>query len=167
VRAPRPTRGLESGRVWLEPPVLEAIVKETRRTDPLESGGVLLGWLAVDGGDARVCQAIGPGPRATHKRTRFVPDARWQSEQIRQAYFESGRRARYLGDWHSHPGGGPTPSSRDERTAKRIGRHRGAQAPQPLFLILAGAEDEWQLASYRYIEKRLQRVCCEVLGSGP
>jgi integrative and conjugative element protein (TIGR02256 family) len=167
VRTPRPADGVEDGRVWLEPSVLEAIVKEAGRTEPLESGGVLLGWLAADGGDARVCQAIGPGPRATHKRTRFVPDSRWQREEIRQAYFASGRRVRYLGDWHSHPGGGETPSSRDERTAKRIARHRGAQAPRPLFLILAGTEDDWQLATYRYIGKGLQRARYEVLRSGP
>jgi integrative and conjugative element protein (TIGR02256 family) len=141
-------------------------MQEAQDTEPLETGGVLLGWPAAEGGDALVCQAIGPGPRATHKRRRFVPDARWQREQISRAYFGSGRRARYLGDWHSHPGGGQTPSSRDERTAKRIARHRGAQAPQPLFVILAGAEDDWQLAMYRYVEKRLRRVRCEVLGSG-
>lgn len=162
MRTSRADNRVAGGRLWLAPGVLEAMIVEAQRTEPLESGGVLLGWLGPDKTDVMAGMMLGPGPKATHKRARFAPDSSWQRREIARAYEESGRVLSYLGDWHSHPGGGETPSSRDERTARRIARHRAARAPEPLFLILAGGGEEWRPAPYRHVARRLRRIDWQV-----
>jgi integrative and conjugative element protein (TIGR02256 family) len=152
---------LAPGKVWLTDAVLEAMVAEARGTEPLESGGVLLGWQDGQGMELVVARIVGPGPRAVHRRTRFSPDDDWQREQIADAYVASGRTVSYLGDWHSHPGGGDTPSRRDERTARRIARSRSARARRPVMLILSGEADTWLPSAHRFTGRRLGRVKIE------
>jgi integrative and conjugative element protein (TIGR02256 family) len=149
---------LAAARLWLPSGVLETMVTEARRTEPLESGGVLLGWHDQEDLQLVVASVFGPGPEATHQRTRFSPDGDWQREQIAKTYEASGRTVSYLGDWHSHPGGSDSPSRRDERTARRIARSRSARARQPLMLILPGKASTWRPAAYRFVTRRLRRI---------
>lgn len=152
------------GRLWLAQSALEAMVAEARRTEPLESGGVLLGWRDQTGTELVVAHVLGPGPDATHRRTKFSPDTDWQRKEIAAAYEASGRRVTYLGDWHSHPSGGAVPSRRDEKTARRIARSRSARAPQPVMLILSGKKKTWRAVPYRFFDKRLQQMELESAG---
>lgn len=133
--------------------------------EPLESGGVLLGWRDQADVELVVVGVLGPGPGATHRRTRFSPDTDWQRKEVAAAYAASGRTVSYLGDWHSHPGGGDTPSRRDERTARRIARSRAARVPRPMMLILPGRDDLWRPVPYRFIDRRLQQM--ELARTGP
>jgi integrative and conjugative element protein (TIGR02256 family) len=154
----RPSRARRiDGRLWLTPALVEKMTTEAERTTPLETGGVLLGYLA-SGGDIVAVAAIGPGPKATHRRRRFEPDSSWQREQIAREYEASGRVHTYLGDWHSHPGGGATPSRRDERTARHISRHRAARARQPLMVILSHTTGPWMITPYRFVRPHLVKI---------
>lgn len=144
--------------LWLASDALDRMIEEARRVEPLESGGVLLGWREAGGSGAVVAGIIGPGPRAVHKRARFSPDSGWQRTEIARAYDASERRLSYLGDWHSHPAGGTTPSLRDEKTARRIGRSRAARVAHPVMIIVAGKETSWDPAPFLLVERRLRRV---------
>lgn len=131
----------DSARLWLEPSCWEEMVTEARRHGRLETGGVLLGWR--NGVDVVVSHVVGPGPDAQHDRTAFHPDSAWQAATIGELYEESGRRLEYLGDWHTHPGGRPWPSRRDERTLRRIAVASEARCPDPIMVILGiGAADD-------------------------
>lgn len=154
-------RRVDPGRLWLPDDVLARLKEEAVRMAPLESGGVLLGW-GVDDDEVVVAGTVGPGPSATHRRNRFEPDTRWQRRQIAEAYERSGRVHRYVGDWHSHPGGSSTPSHRDRRTARRISRHRAAKAPRPVMVILNGAEDSWEPTPYRLLRGELVMMAITV-----
>jgi integrative and conjugative element protein (TIGR02256 family) len=130
--------------------VLAEIEAEAERTFPDESGGVLLGYAGIGEPDRiRIREQIGPGPRAVHKSHRFEPDGEWQAEQIAASYAASGRVNGYLGDWHSHPHGGGSPSTLDRSTARRIAGCAEARAPHPLILIAFGEPGNWRLAAYR------------------
>ena len=103
----------------------------------LETGGVLLGWR--DSHNVVVEHVIGPGPGARHERMSFQPDASWQQARIAQLYEQSGRRLSYLGDWHTHPGGSPVPSRRDDRTLQHIASSSEARCPDPVMVIMGDA----------------------------
>src|SRR5262245_43580637 len=89
---------------WIPEKMFEAMTIEADRTFPDETGGVLLGYWAKPYSEVVVTQLIGPGPRAIHKRNRFIPDSDYQEEEIARLYKESGHLHVYLGDWHTHPG---------------------------------------------------------------
>lgn len=127
---------------------------------PLETGGMLLGYIGEPPRiEAVTRDVIGAGPRAVHRRGSFVPDGRWQQERLDAAYREDPTNT-FLGDWHSHPGGGPTPSDRDLRTARRVARSRQARSKHPLTLILwrHRSTDEWALIGFAYDRGRLVEI---------
>lgn len=128
-------------KVWLSQVARRAMVAEAGRSEPDETGGMLLGYVATEAlpSAAVVELIVGPGPQAVHRSARFVPDSGWQQSQLEQIY--AARPATtYLGDWHSHPRGSGSPSRRDTKTARKIARSRKARMPHPLMAVLFGSD---------------------------
>lgn len=157
-------------KVWLANVAVEVMLVEAASLAPLETGGMVLGYISPNTTpeELMVQAVLGPGPHSRHSQSRFEPDGHWQQHQLARHYEESGRITTYLGDWHTHPGGVAVPSRRDERTARAIARSKDARMSRPLMLILGSAarddeQDEWNLAVYRWTKLGLKPVEAEVL----
>lgn len=129
--------------------VLSTMATEAERAYPNETGGVLLGYWATPHSEVVVTAVVGPGPRAIHEPTRFIPDADYHRIEIAHRYLADSRRTTYLGDWHSHPQGGAKLSSKDRKTLLQIATFEAARAPVPLMAILT-LEAEWQVMVWRF-----------------
>jgi integrative and conjugative element protein (TIGR02256 family) len=124
-----------SSAVWLDVRARALIEAETLRRTRVETGGALFGY---DTGDAVViCCAYGPGPRAKHRRTTFEPHRATTAALMAAVRQASEARYRYLGSWHSHPGGAPRPSGEDIGTTERVAGEKEVLLPRPLVLIQA------------------------------
>lgn len=123
---------------------------------PLETGGMLVGYIADDGTPV-VTSIIGPGPGATHKRFKFVPDGAFQQSLLEMHYWETNGRETYIGDWHTHPKGSPSLSFLDRKTLARIALTPASDISNPIMVILGGGKESWQLGAARFnsIEKGL------------
>lgn len=121
--------------VWLKNSVVEAIMAETYRWSPKETGGVLIGYV-VGKEEIVITGLVGPGPSAKHTVGSFSPDNEYQTREIGRHYMESGRINVYLGDWHSHPNAPSYLSPRDIMTFKKIALFKPARMRQPLMLVL-------------------------------
>ena len=117
---------------------MQLLVDEVDRRDPLETGGVLLGYWGKETDEPGVTAVIGPGSGAVHSQFYFKPDHEYQTGEISRRYFESDRRLQYLGDWHSHPGGGDSLSALDRRCLKMISKCPEARVDEPIMMILSG-----------------------------
>jgi integrative and conjugative element protein (TIGR02256 family) len=137
-------------RVWVPQSVLMVVMQEAELHHPNESGGVLVGYRDDDSNQYVVTGASGPGPKAKHARFTFEPDAQFQEDFVRATYLASDRRYVYLGDWHSHPRGSTTLSSRDKRTLRGISAAVTARLRNPLMGILAGGPDQWDFALWQF-----------------
>ena len=126
-------------RAWLHHPALEFMKSEAEAKDPLETGGVLIGYLAQPGNVPVVLWAGGPGPLAIHAESYYRPDHEHDEELISTSYRESGRRWVYLGDWHTHPAPVSRLSWLDKRTLKRIAKYPSARVKRPVMLILSSS----------------------------
>lgn len=130
----------QTKQLWLPHSLWEDIVAEADRMKPLETGGILLGYRAEAGRELVVTHIVGPGPKAVHKRGRFVPDHRYQSAEVARLYMQQphseSHALAYLGDWHSHPGSLAYLSGQDKATIRRIALTKSARASQPVMLIL-------------------------------
>ena len=142
-------------RIWINNAVESFITIEAARTWPLETGGVLIGYVA-DNDDMVILSASGPGPNASHKRYRFKPDHNYQLDFIEEAFINHNRKAYYLGDWHTHPKGEPAMSFMDRRTLIRIAEYKEVTVSAPLMLILGGGrDDQWEYCAHRFTAKSL------------
>src|SRR5579875_2417323 len=90
----------------------DAVADEAPRSrDGLETGGALFGFDADSYGPTLITHAAGPGPNAVRKRDFFLRDRQYTQAVADAAYADC--CARWVGEWHTHPDGPPTPSDRD------------------------------------------------------
>jgi integrative and conjugative element protein (TIGR02256 family) len=152
-------------RAWLFGDAEAGLRYEALRFPDSETGGLLVGYWS--GEHVLVTDVIGPGPGAVRSKTAFLPDDDWQTAELAQRYAASGRCHTYLGDWHTHPGGGSTLSRQDRRTLKGIAHHADSRAPRPLLAILAPAPDG-DITIWRYAGRgrRPTRLLVERLEPG-
>lgn len=90
----------------------------TRSADGNETGGILLGFEDSDEDKYWVTQAGGPGPKAVRSPVRFVRDLEHSKALAAAAYEIDG--SLWIGDWHTHPGGPPTLSSKDLNSYRTV-----------------------------------------------
>lgn len=99
------------------PDALDVIRTDTAAAqEGMETGGILLGQ---GGGrpDFVVMVAGSPGPKAVHEPTRFVRDLDHATALAAQAWTEL--QAVWIGEWHTHPTTGLTPSDADLTSYQR------------------------------------------------
>jgi integrative and conjugative element protein (TIGR02256 family) len=155
------------GTCWINRAALESLLDEARHWPLRETGGALLGYR--EGNVALVEHVLGPGPDASHGYSHFEPDVEWQLREGERIYAESGRKIAYLGDWHTHPHGGPYPSRQDRDTAKLIATDRGFRSPRPLYAIASKRWFEcrggrWRLRMMEWHRDSLAEMDLHVLG---
>ena len=97
-------------------PTVEGRIRELSRAsvDGNETGGVLLGHGPDKHGLIVVARAGEPGEKAQRSPDFFLRDRVHAQQLADEAWRESG--AVWVGEWHTHPTGLPTPSPRDLAT---------------------------------------------------
>ena len=151
--------------VWLDLRARALIEHETRARPRVETGGALFGF--ADGDDVAVACAYGPGPRAKHRRTTFEPHPATTAALMDAVRETSDSRFRYLGSWHSHPGGPPRPSGQDVKTTERVANEQEVLLPQPLVLIQStrsrtGGFEEGELRAWRWQAEHAWLMPCRI-----
>lgn len=107
---------------------------EVLKRPTVETGGALFGWRTPEG--IVVDGAGDPGPRAKHRPRSFQTDRRHTQRLIDQVHAESDGAIKFIGSWHSHPGGGAVPSPRDSATAAEISADGPVGLPEPTILVV-------------------------------
>lgn len=131
-------------KCWVETEALAYIKSESQRMAPKETGGLLLGYWAAEG--VIVTVATEAGPESKHKISSYIPDNKFDSDQIAKYYEETNGVTTYLGDWHSHPKGGSDLSKDDIITLFNISTYGPARAATPIMLIAAKEQCDWTSA---------------------
>ncbi|WP_280182160.1 Mov34/MPN/PAD-1 family protein [Nocardia farcinica] len=89
---------------------LAIITAETRRAqDGNETGGILLGTELPE--QITITTAGTPGPNARRTPRSFHRDLHHAQALAQHAWDTD--RGQWIGEWHTHPGGDPTPSQTD------------------------------------------------------
>ena len=102
-------------QVALRPPARHAIRELARESqDGRETGGILLGRGPNPAGVVEIIQAGDPGPNAIRCADRFMRDLE-HAQRLAHDAWET-HAIEWIGEWHTHPTSGPTPSQRDLTT---------------------------------------------------
>jgi integrative and conjugative element protein (TIGR02256 family) len=117
--------------VRISPIALRDIVAHAGESaDGRETGGVLLGCDATGGAPLTVAAAGDAGPNAERSPMRFRRDLEHAQLLARQAWLLD--RSLWVGDWHTHPMGSPSPSGLDLHSYRRV----LATGAMPVFLSI-------------------------------
>lgn len=146
---------MTAGSLWIRQEVVDDLSRQALERTTVETGGILLGYVAEPTGSVVVLDTLGPGPNAVHTPSEFEPDQAWQKHQLAIRYRTSDGLLSYVGDWHTHPGGTATPSRRDRTTLRRIARYPAARLSRPAMVILGTREGAVSLRAWRWEPRRV------------
>ena len=117
---------------------------------PLETGGLVLGRYTAGRTVLTVTALLPPPPDSLHGRTNFVRGVVGLREAVHYARSEDAT-VYVAGEWHTHPGGAPTPSGPDHRHMKGFAWRGLFGCRSPMLLIVggdAGAGAPWSATLY-------------------
>jgi len=135
---------------------IEFLIAESNRKYPSETGGILVGKFEHE--TVVVSMALGPGPKAIHRRNNFIRDGSYSQEKLEEYISRTKGEFDYLGEWHSHPIN-TGPSVRDLVSIKEIGLDQRYAIKQPILgIAIRESIDSWQINFYKYIRGRSPRL---------
>ena len=122
---------------------LGTILENCVRAGDHETGGILIGHY-TDALDCAVVSHVTGRTRGSRAgRTWFERAVDGLNNLLRTAW----RRGRgyYLGEWHFHPGGNPTPSNVDAQSMRSIAADAAVDCARPILLIIGGRplQNQW------------------------
>ncbi|MGQ0580381.1 MAG: Mov34/MPN/PAD-1 family protein [Reyranella sp.] len=103
-----------------------------------ETGGILIGRYR--GPHLEVSEFTLAGPRDVRSQTYFIKQDEVHAQRARQVWRTSGKTDTNIGEWHTHPSGGVSPSLLDIRTWSELGH----LVDRPMVFVLV-APGEWGL----------------------
>lgn len=126
--------GSPSILVSLSTSALRVIERQALAAPEHETGGILIGRYTEDNNMALVFAATAKPKDSERGRTWFRRGNRGLKELLRERW-NAGEY--YVGEWHSHPGGPPTPSDSDIREMRTISLDPCYACSKPI-LVIAG-----------------------------
>ena len=100
-----------------------AIVTETLDKDPIETGGIFIGYI-LDNGAWVVIENIPPGHRSTHRQAFFEYDTDFVNYLSNVVAKQYQGNLQLLGLWHRHPGNMDFFSTTDDETNMKFAQDR-------------------------------------------
>ncbi len=112
------------------------MVKLCHRSPDRETGGVLVGQYTADQRVAKAIEATAPPVDSVQASTQFVRGVHGLAEKLARHWVED-PKLHYLGEWHYHPAGDPSPSGIDLLQMRSIASDPRYACSEPVLLILA------------------------------
>ena len=118
---------------WLDSDAQAVMEADALKWGPRETGGPVFGYENY--GELVITRAFPPGPKAWHLPWLYRPDREAVQTAIDDIFQETHGQERWIGSWHTHPLGRPSPSLLDRRTARQVAAEKAVGCPEPLMLI--------------------------------
>lgn len=153
----------DGGYLYIEPSVMNSLVRYGQEDYQKEAGGCLLGFYRGQHIHIAMCtQPMGGDRRKKFRFDRRDPD---HVNIAIEQYKTSGSKCTYLGDWHSHPEAVPSPSLIDYEEWDKVTKLKKAW---PTVSIIVGRVEFWVGvgSASRRIRDKLQKPVCAI-GVGP
>jgi integrative and conjugative element protein (TIGR02256 family) len=125
----------------------------------IETGGLLFGERNAILKTLWVDDASGPPSDSTHSAAGFVCGVRGTAELAKEKAKRSSDLVRFLGMWHTHPGGRPLPSVTDINGVEQLVEATDTPSGKSLMLIIGGRErGRYDTAAYIFSREDFERI---------
>ena len=120
---------------------------------PKEFGGLLIGYYSEDLKTCIIESSIVP-KKFNSSRYFFERGKEGLKQKLTEAY-NSTPRLIYIGEWHTHPDGVPSPSNADLNAMIEIAKSPDVSIENPILIILGVTKTEMKLGTYVYSKNKL------------
>ncbi len=145
--------------VVLPSAALGSLLACCREAADRETGGILLGYYNKRHDTATVTYVSDPPKDSRFGRTWFKRGVLGLQQLITRLWRE---REYYLGEWHFHPDASPVTSRQDESQMLDIARSHAYQCPEPILVIVGGAESSYTFAVSIWFPSGESKSLCEI-----
>lgn len=130
--------------------LLQVMAAHCKKAWPNEIGGVLIGRYNSARSLAQVTQAEPPTADSRGGRTWFHRGSQGLRQLLTSLWDRpEEQREYYLGEWHYHPDGAPSPSPKDRTQMQILAEDPDCHCPEPLLLIIGGSPKRgWSLGVF-------------------
>jgi integrative and conjugative element protein (TIGR02256 family) len=144
--------GIEGASVWISPDAVQSMLDASVKARCRETGGILIGRYGPGGWVADVVEAT-PKPRGSRSGWFWFQRSNEGLAALLEERWREGYH--YLGEWHFHPRGSPTPSGNDRRAMAKIALDDVYRCPEPILVILGGRpKSDWSLSATLFRDGR-------------
>lgn len=125
---------------------LSKMLEHCENSFPDETGGILIGSYTKSLDCAAVELVTGPPKDSKRGRTWFKRGV----QGLRKLLGNYWKRNRfYVGEWHFHPNGEPSPSDTDKNQLKAICKSRDYDCSAPVLVIVGGKlPEDWNIRAF-------------------
>lgn len=136
--------------IWISPEAIAAMVEAAKKAGRSETGGILIGRYGPENWFADIVEAT-PKPKGSRAGWFWFQRSNSGLSDLLADRWHDGLH--YLGEWHFHPNGAPTPSSSDVRAMWRIASDEEYRCSVPILVILGGRpKSDWSLSATLFRE---------------
>lgn len=139
--------------IEVEQELLDELYREGMKHYPKEFGGLLVGYYTDDFKTCMIRSSIIPNK---YKSSRYFFER--GKEGLKQKlieFYNSTPRLIYVGEWHTHPDGIPSPSSTDLNAMIEIAECPDVSIENPILIILGVSKAEMKLGTFVYSKNKL------------
>lgn len=141
--------------IEIQAELMERISEAGRLHYPNEYGGLLIGHYSEDNQIVYLNDTVLP------KKFKASPVSFERASDgmanILEEYFRQEPPQVYVGEWHTHPNGSPTPSMTDVRAFETIVKHPDVNIKNPVMLIMGLTRDVIKTGFYVYFNQKLYK----------
>lgn len=140
--------------------MLSTLYKLCKDSIPNETGGILIGKYSEDLKRAQVTIITGAPEDSKSGRTWFHRGTNGLQQLLDELWERQGLF--YLGEWHYHPGGTPTPSIQDIVEMNKISKNKAYTCPEPILIIVGStSSNDWKIGVYVFYsnQKHMSLKC--------
>lgn len=139
--------------VQVEQTLLDELYHEGMKHYPKEFGGLLVGCYSEDFKTCIIKTSIIP---MKYKSSRyFFERGKDGLKQKLIEFYNANPRLIYVGEWHTHPDGDPSPSITDLNAMIEIAESPDVSIENPILLILGVNKTEMKLGTFVYSKNKL------------
>jgi integrative and conjugative element protein (TIGR02256 family) len=139
--------------VEIEQELLDELYHEGMKYYPKEFGGLLIGCYSEDFKTCVIKTSIIP---MKYKSSRYYFERGIEGlKQKLVEFYNSNPRLIYVGEWHTHPDGVPSPSSTDLNAMSEIAESTDVSIENPILMILGINKTEMKLGTFVFSKNKL------------
>ncbi|MDR7855520.1 Mov34/MPN/PAD-1 family protein [Tissierella sp.] len=120
----------------------EKMLKYCTKSNPYETGGILLGNYSADQSTANILQATPPPKNSKHLKCNFCRGTDGLQKVLDSAWIQG---QYYIGEWHYHPNSLPIPSSTDINQMISLANDKKLMCPEPILIIIGERNLNWSV----------------------
>lgn len=139
--------------VEVEQELLDKLYHEGMKHYPKEFGGLLVGCYSDDFKTCLIKTSIMPTKYKTSRY--FFERGKEGLKQKLSEFYNATPRLIYVGEWHTHPDGVPSPSSTDLNAMIEIAESPDVSIENPILMILGVSKTEMKLGTFVYSKNKL------------